>query len=310
MRIVFMGSGPFAVPSLRELQRRGEVVAVITQPDRPAGRHRVLTPCAVKKAALEWGLNVRCPERIGDPAEVRALADLKPDLIVVADYGQYLPPEVLRIPRVAGINVHPSLLPRYRGAAPIPWAIVCGETETGVTVLHLAEKMDAGDIILQEKVPIHEDDTTESLRPLLAELGATLLIRAVEMLRRGDAPRIPQDETQATRAPRLKKEDGRVKWHLPAVDLHRRLRAFLPWPGFFTEFPHGDGFMLLHILKARVEPATGKPGVVLEVGGEGPLIACGAGALRLLQVQPASRSAMTGAEFVRGYRLTPGATLR
>ncbi|MBU1693235.1 MAG: methionyl-tRNA formyltransferase [Verrucomicrobia bacterium] len=307
MRILYIGSGSLACPALRELATRpgDPVVAVVTQPDRPSGRHRMLTACPVKQLALRVGLPVRSPERVGDPAEIEALKALAPDLIVVADYGQFLKPALLALPPKGAINIHPSLLPRYRGAAPVQWAVANGETETGITILYVTDKMDAGDIILQEKVPIRDEHTAAMLTSLLAELGATLLVRAVELIRSGHVPRLPQDESLATLAPKLTKEDGRLDWSRPAEILRHRIRGFTPWPGCFTESPKGSGH-LLRLLMARVEPVTGEPGLVLECGPDGPLIACGQKSLRLLEVQPEGRKPMSGADYVRGYRLQGG----
>jgi methionyl-tRNA formyltransferase len=307
VRILYIGSGSLACPALRELAARKDdpIVSVVTQPDRPSGRHRTLTACPVKQLALRLGLSVRSPEKVGDPAEVEALKALAPDFIVVADYGQFLKPALLALPPKGTVNIHPSLLPKYRGAAPVQWAVANGETETGVTILYVTEKMDAGDIILQEKVPIREEHTAAALTPLLAELGATLLIRAVELIRREAAPRRPQDEALATLAPKLNKEDGRLDWSRPADILRQRIRGFTPWPGCFTESPKGSGH-LLRLLMVRVEPPAGEPGRVLECGPDGPLIACGQMSLRLLEVQPEGRKPMSGADYVRGYRLQAG----
>lgn len=304
MRIVFIGSGPVACPALRELagRKNDSIVGVVTQPDRPSGRHRQLAACPVRQLAGALGLPVRAPEKLGDPAEIEAVKALDPELIVVADYGQFLKPALLDIPGKGAINIHPSLLPKYRGAAPVQWAVANGDTETGVTILYVTAKMDAGDIILQEKVPIRDEHTAATLTPLLAELGATLLIRAVELIRRGEAPRRPQDEALATFAPKLAKEDGRVDWTRPAEDLRNRLRGFTPWPGSFAE---GAG-KTVRILAARVEPGAGGPGFVLECGPDGPLVACGENALRLIEVLPEGRKAMSGADYARGYRLAAG----
>lgn len=307
MRVLFMGSGSVACPALRELAARpgDSVVAVVTQPDRPSGRRRELAACPAKKLADTLGLPVRAPERAGDPAELDALRALAPELIVVADYGQFLKPALLALPPRGAINIHPSLLPKYRGAAPIQWAVASGETETGVTILHVTEKMDAGDIILQEKAPIRDEHTAATLTPLLAELGATLLIRALELIRRGEAPRRPQDESLATLAPKLVKEDGRVDWTLPAQVIRNRARGFTPWPGCFAVQP-GEAGGFLRLLASRVEPGTGEPGLILECGPDGPLVACGGQALRLLEVLPENRKAMSGADYARGKHLQPG----
>lgn len=310
MRIIFMGAGRLACPALKTLADRkaDEIVAVVTQPDRPSGRRRQLSPCPARQVAEEHGLRVLTPERVSGPAMVEELRGLAPDLIVVADFGQFLKADVLAIPPKGTINIHPSLLPRYRGAAPIQWAVARGETETGVTIMYVDERMDAGGIILQEKAPIREEDTAETLEGLLAELGASLLVRAVEQIRDGTVERTVQDEALVTLAPKLKKEDGRIDWSLPAVELRNRVRGFQPWPGAFCEAPRGSG-RILKVLRARVEQGSGEPGIVLEAGERGPLVACGAGALRLLEVQPEGGKSMAGDAYLRGHPLEKGAQL-
>lgn len=302
-----MGAGHLACPILRNLleSRSDRVVAIITQPDRPAGRGLSLRSCPVKRFAEEHGLHVLTPPDASAPEFVKHLAALGADLIIVCDYGQFLKANLLRLPLRGSINVHPSLLPKYRGAAPIQWAIANGETETGVSVLYISERMDAGDIIAQEKVPIHDDDTTSTLEPLLAELGASLLIRVLETFRNGTVKAVPQNEDDATYAPRLKKEDGRVNWHFSAEAIRNRVRAFNPWPGVFFEMPK-DSNRFVRILNAKVEDGQGEPGTVLHCGSDGPLIACGVRALRLLLVHPEARKPITGDAFVCGYRIQAG----
>ncbi len=305
LRVVFMGSGELACPALRRLATgpEAEVVAAIAQPDRPQGRRLRRAPCPGRAEAERLGLPVRTPLRIGDAAE--ALRALAPDLLVVAAYGQFLPAAVLAIPTRGAINLHPSLLPRYRGAAPIPWAIAHGDRETGVTVQFMTQRMDAGDIILQERVAIGEDETAAQLAARLAELGAELMARAVALFAAGEVPRRPQDEAQVVMAPKLHKEDGWVDWGLPAAAIRNRIRAFQPWPGSFTEAPAGSG-RRLRLLEAAIESGHGAAGEVLATDGDGPLVAAGEAALRLRRVQPEGGRAMSGRAWVCGHEVRPG----
>jgi methionyl-tRNA formyltransferase len=310
MRIVFIGSGQLACPVLKALldSPADSVVAVVTQPDRPSGRRLRLTPCPVKAFFAGCGLDILSPESVSAPAVVEKLAAFSPELIVVADFGQFLMQNILALPSKGAVNVHPSLLPKYRGAAPIQWAIANGDIETGVTVLHVTEKMDAGDILLQEVVSIHDEDTTPTLEPKLAEVGARLLLAALDLIRDGRAIRKPQDESRVTFAHKLTKEDGRIDWPQPAAVIRNRIRGFAPWPGCFCEVPDGSGHRL-RVFAARIEARSGIPGTVLELHGEGPLVACGEKALRLLQVQPEGKKAMTGAAYLCGHKMQVGGLL-
>lgn len=310
MRIIFMGSGKLACPALRTLLERkaDTVTAVVTQPDRPSGRRQHLAPCPVKSFAADKGVPVLTPESVSAPEIVGKLKGLLPDLLVVADFGQFLKPNVLALPPQGALNIHPSLLPKYRGAAPIQWAVANGETETGATVLYVTEKMDAGDILVQEKVPIRDEDTAATLEPLLAELGATLLVRALEMIRANQVARRPQNENEVSFAPKLSKEDGRIDWPQAAPVIRNRVRGFLPWPACFCEVPDGSGHFL-KVLKAGVEDRSGIPGTVLDWSGTGPLVACGEGALRLLEVQPEGGKVMSGTAYVNGHKLKVGEIL-
>lgn len=306
MRVVFFGSADIGFPLLEALLagKRNEVVTVVTQPDRPAGRKQQLTPCPVKIFAQERGLPVLSPEKVKD--SLQELAALNADLFVVVAYGQYIPQAVLALPKCGAINLHPSLLPKYRGSSPIQWAVANGDTVTGVTILYVSEKMDAGDIILQRKIPIGSDDTSVTLEPVLASAGAELLMEALEQIRDGTVQRRPQDDAVATEVRKLTKEDGHLDWCLSAETLRNRIRGFIPWPGCFCEMPDGQR---LKILTAVVEKCTGTPGEILEVAGSGPLVATGKGALRLLEVQPAGKCVMDGAAYLRGYPLVPGIRL-
>ena len=306
MRVVFFGSAAIGFPSLEALlaSAQDEVVAVVAQPDRPAGRKQQLTPCPIKAFAQERGIPVISPEKVKD--SLLELAALKADLFVVVAYGQYIPPSVLSLPEHGAINLHPSLLPKYRGSSPIQWAVANGDTQTGVTILYVSEKMDAGDIILQREIPIGSDDTSATLEPVLAVAGAELLMKAVEQTRNGTVQRHPQDDTAATEVRKLTKEDGHLDWALSAATLRNRIRGFTPWPGCFCETPDGQR---LKVLYAAVEDRAGVPGEILEAAGRGFLVAAGEGALRLLEVQPAGKCAMDGASYLRGYPLVLGVRL-
>lgn len=311
MRIVFMGSAEFACPSLETIlaDGRDSVVGVVTQPDRPKGRNLALAACPVRTYLGARAIPVLTPEKVNHPESLARLRELSPDLIVVVAYGQLLRAALLSIPPRGCINLHGSLLPKYRGAAPIQCAIAEGERVTGVTTMYMSEQLDAGDMILQSQVPIAEDDTGGSLHDKLAAVGARLLAETLNLLRAGTAPRRPQDESAATFAHKLRKTDGRIDWLRPAATLHNRVRAFNPWPACFCEAPAGSG-RHLRILRTRVEPGGGTPGQVLETTGDGPLVQAGdRSALRLLEVQPEGRTIMSGAAFLRGHALTRGDVL-
>ncbi|WP_372847369.1 methionyl-tRNA formyltransferase, partial [Pontiella sp.] len=263
MRIVFMGSAGLAVPALRAVMRNGadEVVGVVSQPDRPAGRKRVLTPCPLKAFAEGEGFEVMTPEKIGDPDSVAALAALKPDLFIVVAYGQYIPQRVIGLAPFEAINVHPSLLPKYRGSAPIQWAILNGDAETGVSIIYLAKKMDAGDILRQETYPLGSDETSATLHDKLSVLGAELLLKAIDDIRNGTVVRTAQDESLAVEIRKLSKDDGKIDWSRSAEAIRNRIRAFDPWPGSFCTLPNGE---VLKIWKAELEEGAGNPGQLLD----------------------------------------------
>jgi len=308
MNVIFMGSPECACPSLETLERLPFVhlAAVVTQPDRPAGRGLKPTPCPVRQRAERLGCPVFTPPNVNDPAIVAQLASLRPDVIVVAAFGQILKRAILEMAPHGCINVHASLLPKYRGAAPAQWAIVQGERVTGVTLMRLNERMDAGDILLQREVPIDEEDTGESLLARLGVVGAELLKEGLEAMRHGPLVGRPQDDREATYAPRITKADGAIVWSMPAEAIVRRVRAFYPWPGCWCEAPRGSG-RILQVRKARAEPGYGFPGIVLAADGDpGPLVAAGEGAVRILEGQPAGRRAMTGGDLVRGRFVRPG----
>lgn len=310
MRIVFMGTPEFAVASLNTLLDNGyEVAAVVTQPDKPKGRKRTLTPPPVKEAALARGLQVMQPVRMRSPEAVEALAALQPELIVTAAYGQILPKEVLDLPRLGCINVHGSLLPRYRGGAPIQRAIMNGESVTGVTIMYMAEGLDTGDMISRIEVPILESDTSGDVFAKLSEAGAELLLQTLPTLADGTAVAVPQQHEAATYAPNLSREDERLDWGRPARDLFNQVRGLAPMAGAFT---HLDG-EVFKIWACKPEPLEGKadavPGTVLQAAGGDLLVQTGDGALRLLTIQPAGKKAMAAEAWLQGARLTAGTRL-
>jgi len=307
IRLIFMGTPEFAVPSLEAVLAVGDVAAVVTRPDAPQGRGRRVTPPPVAAVASQYGLEVLQPASLKAPEHLARLRELKPDLLVVVAFGRIVPPEVLAVAPMGGINLHPSLLPRYRGAAPIPRAIAAGDTETGVTILYLSQELDAGDIILQRAVPIRPDDTTATLEPRLARCGAALLVEALGLLEAGRAPRRPQDPGGVTLAPKLSREEARLRWTDPAVALANLVRALDPWPVAYTEV---DGIPLkIWRAAALAEAGREAPGTVVRSVDEGLVVATGAGRLLILEVQPPSGRRMTAAEYLRGHPIAPGTVL-
>ena len=308
MRIVFMGTPEVAAFSLERLFEAPEpVVGVVTQPDRPAGRGRKTIPSPVRRAAEIHGVPTLAPEKIRDPSFFDVLSKWTPDLIVVIAYGRILPRQILELAPHGCLNVHYSLLPKYRGAAPVPWAIIGGEEKSGVTTMRLVEKMDAGPIFLQREISVAPNDTTASLQAKLAPVGAELLVETIAELKAGNLTPQAQDESKVTYAPVLKKEDGLIDWNLPAVSIERRVRGFNPWPSAYT-YLAGN---LLKIHRARVIEMAEKaaPGEVLKADKEGLWIATGAGALSLEEVQLENRKKMTAREFLNGTRVEKGARL-
>jgi methionyl-tRNA formyltransferase len=296
MRIVFMGSPTFAVPILRALSRSYEVVGVVTQPDRPAGRGRSLAPPPVKQVSAELGIPFIQPERLRAPDATHSVADWAPDAIVVAAYGQILRQEILGLPRYGCINVHASLLPRWRGAAPIQAALRAGDPVTGITIMKMDVGMDTGAVLAQASLSIATDDTAASLTARLAPLGASLLLDTLPAYAKGDLGPVAQDDAQATLAPLLKKEDGRLDFSLTAIELERQVRAYDPWPGTFLEW----GNRRLAVLGARVSEAPGTPvGAVTRVRGY-PAVGTARGVLVLTRVHPAGRQPVSGDAYLRG----------
>jgi methionyl-tRNA formyltransferase len=314
MRLIFMGTPEFAVPSLRKLIRAGhEVIAVFTQPDRPVGRKQVVTPPPVKLFAAERGLAVHQPSKIKTEEARRQYEPLfkEADAGVVAAYGRILPEWMLKAPRLGCVNVHSSLLPKYRGAAPINWAVARGERETGVTIMLMDAGLDTGPILLRRATAIGDQETAAELTPRLAEFGAASLADALDKLERGAITPEPQNDSEATLAPILKREDGEVDWSMTAAEIFNRMRGFTPFPGCYTFF---NGHRL-EIVNARVAPPGDgadkfEPGVVCEVEKEVFVVACGEGSrLRITEVQPEGKRAMPARDFLNGARLQAGAKL-
>lgn len=306
MRVVFIGSGEIGVPALERLAQAHNVAAVFTRPDRPAGRGQRLQPTPIKQAALELGLKLHQPKSVNSPESLRLIRELEPEVIVVAAYGEILSRELLQIPQRGAINLHASLLPKYRGAAPIQWAIISGERETGITAFLMDEGMDTGDIMVQRRVPIEEEDTAGSLHDKLAEVGAEAMLETLEGLERGTLNPQPQDHSQATYAPKIKKEQGWLDWNKPSRDLFNLIRGLNPSPGAFTFF-RGKR-LKVHRSRAVEGNYQGQPGEVANIA-EGLMVKTGDGALELMEVQPAAKARMGGLDFVRGYRVEPGERL-
>lgn len=300
MRLVFLGTPAFAVPTLERTVAAGhQVLEVVTQPDRPRGRGQKAAAPPVKEAALRLGLAVYQPERVRRPEAVERLRALAPDAMVVVGYGQIIPQSVIDIPPLGILNVHASLLPKYRGAGPIQWAIVEGETLTGVTIMRIDAGLDTGDMLLKKETEIGPEENAIEVGRRLAAMGADLLVEALEGLAAGTIAAEKQDGSQATYAPLLKKEDGRIDWSQPAAAVHNRIRGLQPWPGAYTGFRGHT----LHIWKARpAEVAPGLPAGTI-AGVKPPVVACAPGGLELLELQLEGRKRLPAAEFANGQRL-------
>ncbi len=305
MNLVFCGTPQFAVPTLDRLVRSGhEIKLVLTQPDRPKGRGLELVASPVKQTALHHNLPIYQPEKIKTNEELQSrLREIAPDAIIVVGYGRIIPKWMLDLPRFGNINLHASLLPKYRGAAPIQWAIASGERVTGVTTMRLDEGLDTGDILLQQDLAIDDDDTSETIAPRLAAIGADLMVETLRRLEAGDLVPQPQKHSEASVAPILTKEDGRIDFHRTAQEIYKRLRGFQPWPGAFTKF-RGK---MLGVTAARPALAPAEQGAVaagqLLVQGSKVFVICGHNTvLEMLEVQPEGKKRMPAGDFVRGYR--------
>jgi methionyl-tRNA formyltransferase len=337
MRVIFAGSPAFAVPCLESLLKTAhQVVSVVSQPDRPAGRGLKLKACPVKQVALEHGLEVHTPEKFNTRSFREVLSGLEPDLMVVVAYGKIFRPKALAIPRLGCVNLHASLLPRYRGVAPANWAIINGETETGVTTIFMDEGIDTGDMILSRPVSIGEDETAGELLGRLSAVGAEVLAETCDLIAAGKARRIVQDESLANYAPKLSKDDRRIRWELSAAEVHNHIRGVTPWPGAFTELKGRPvkvkASRLAHEVPGDEGAAGGaaagtgnavgtglgtgdagssaggaKPGQVIDIDSDrGLLVSCGRGAVWLPVLQAEGRKAIAGADFARGSRLKVG----
>ena len=327
MRIVFMGTSEFAVPALKTLiAHESELIGIVTQPDRRSGRGKRLTPPPVKVVAEQHNLPFYQPEKVRQRSFIRKLERLAPDVIVVAAFGQLLPQSMLDIPPCGTINLHPSLLPKYRGAAPVQWALINGETETGITLMLLDAGEDTGDIICAEQIPIQDADTTVTLMEKLACLGANLLLKVLkEMPAAAPPPATPQRHDEATRAPRLTKETGCIDWHCSATAIHNLVRGTEGWPGAYAFFRENLRLKILRSLPCSLPLSSSRsagacpsrtldsqalspipPGTIEITDRQQLLVATGEGTLELLQVQPATKKAMAARDFVNGYQLKTG----
>jgi len=307
LRVVFMGTAELSCASLKALMASPDfrVAAVVTQPDRPKGRDLKLQASPVKEIALRASLPVLQPERAREPNFLAELQRLGPDLIAVAAFGQILPASILELPRFGCLNVHTSLLPKYRGAAPIQWAMVNGETETGVTVMKMDAGMDTGAILSQETTRIQADDDGETLHDRLAQLGAQLLLRTIPDYIAGKLQPKPQRTEGVSYAPKIKKQDGQIDWNQPAESIWNRVRGLKPWPGAFTYLPGGQRH-LLKVWQAEVLDRSGPAGDVLQADNAGVTVGCGQRALRLLVLQREGGRRLTAGQFLAGHPLKPG----
>jgi len=308
LRIIFMGTPELSCASLQALLDRADfkTVAVVTQPDRPKGRDLKLQPPPVKELALRANLPVLQPERARDESFVEELRRAEPDLIAVAAFGQILPKAILDLPRYGCLNVHTSLLPKYRGAAPIQWAILNDEPETGVTIMKMDVGMDTGDILTQQKTSILVEDTSETLHDRLARLGAALLVQTIPDFVAGKIQPRPQPAEGVSYAPKIKKQDGLIDWTQPARVIWNRVRALVPWPVAFTHLPAQPQPHLLKIWQASVAEGTGPPGEILRADKTGIVVGCGVGALQILVLQREGGKRLNPQQFLAGHPLKPG----
>lgn len=302
LSIIFFGTPEFAVPSLLALLRSGEKISlVVTQPDKLKGRgHKLGTP-PVKIAAMESGLNVKQPATIRDNAFLSELTALKPDLLIVVAYGKLLPKALLEIPRLGPVNVHASLLPKYRGAAPIQWAIINGEKKTGVTTMIITEKLDTGPILLQKETEIKDEDTQESLGKRLSEIGAELLLETIKGMRNGRLNPVPQTDG-ANYAPPLKKTDGLINWSRNSDEIFNFIRGMYPWPGAYCHIDNET----VKILKVSICNEAGTPGIIVKLTGNDLIVGTGRGLISIKELQPAGGKAMSAAAFIQGRKLKEG----
>lgn len=305
MKVLFWGTPAFALPAFRALTEEGHlVVGVVTQPDRPAGRGRALTMSPIKQAALDEGVPVLQPERARGDEFIAQIRALEPDVSVVVAYGQILKPEVLAVPTHGSLNIHASLLPELRGAAPIQWAIMRGHERTGVTIMQMEAGLDSGPMLFRVEEPIRADESADELARRLSEIGAEALIDTLALMEAGEHAPEPQDHDRATYAPKLDRETARIDWARPAVEVARQIRGLDSVPGAWTTIASGD---IVKLFRARPEPGAGEPGTVLAADSEeGLLVAAGDGAVRVREVQPAGKRRMTAGDWVRGRGVSVG----
>ena len=304
MRVVFIGTGEIGVPTLHTLlgSEEHQLAAVVTQPDKPVGREQRIEPSPIKKALAGTKIPILQPARIKDRQSIEEISARSPQAIIVMAYGQILPRGILETPRVACLNLHASLLPRHRGAAPIQAAIASGDPETGITVMYMDEGLDTGDILLQRKIDILPTETGGSLHDRLGQIAPDALLESLQLLAKETAPRIPQNNALATYAPKLNRNDGKIDWSQPADILERKIRAFNPWPGAFTTVTAKSGKPRnLKIFSASIVDLVGEPGEILQTGKRGLVIAASDRALSLEEVQPEGKRRMTSAEFLHGF---------
>ena len=309
MRIIFIGTGEIGLPALHALAKSPDhqLLAVVTQPDKPVGRQLKLAASPVKEAAFKLHLKIYQPEKIGSATSVAQLKYLKPDLIVVAAYGQILTKEILNLPKYGCLNIHASLLPKYRGASPIHAAIAGGERQSGVTIMWMDEGLDTGDILSQETVTLRRHETAETLHDRLAKIGADGLLKVLPLVETGNAPRTKQDKAKATLTKKLKKEDGHINWDRPQKEIDAHIRAMTPWPSAYSWIPQETDHKMLKIFTTIVSRrAKGKPGEVVRVDKHGILVAAKVGGLLLREVQLEGKKKMHAAEFARGFNLPVG----
>jgi len=312
MRILFTGTGEIGVPSLKALLNSGDhqVVGILTQPDRPAGRHQELLASPVKQVALSYHLPVYQPEKINTAPVLEQVAYLRPDIMVVCAYGQILKSPVLKCPRIGCLNLHASLLPKYRGAACIQAAIKNRDAVSGMTVMWMDEGLDTGDILLQESIKLHRDETAGSLHDRLADAGPDLLLKSLELIGKGRAPRIPQPDAQATYVKKMTKEDGKIDWDFPQLLVDAHIRSMNPWPGAYNHLLVEGEKKVLKVFKTILSRrAKGRPGEIVKVDEHGILVAAEVGGLLLREVQLEGRKRMRADELARGIRLEAGSFL-
>lgn len=305
MKIIFFGSDEFGIPSLNKLKEKYILTGVVTAPDRPKGRGLKLLPTVIKKWAEENNIPVYTPENLDDEF-ISLIKSLKPDLIVLISYGKKLPPEILKVPKLCAINLHPSLLPKYRGAAPVEWALINGEKETGITTITMEKKIDSGEIILQKKFPVLPDDNAITLKKRLSLASPDILIESIEKIKKGE--KTEKQKGKPSYARKLKKEDGKIDWRKKAVEIHNLIRGVVEWPTAFTFIETEKGRKMIKIFKS--EPGKengkwGKEGEIIETGDDFIEVACGEGTLKIKVLQIEGKKKMGTDEFLRGYKLRP-----